>query len=68
MILPHDSQTNRAKRSKISRNECERRVAIRTDILAGTVFRQKPGFTLNMEVVSSSKTLVTADTIHKATM
>jgi len=68
MILPHDSQANRAKRSKISRHECERTVAIRTDIPKGKVFRQKPGFTLNMEAVLSSKTLVTTDTIHKATI
>jgi hypothetical protein len=39
-------------------------VAITTDILVGTVFRQKPGFTLNMEVERSSTTLVTTHNLQ----
>jgi len=68
MIRPHDSQTNRVKRSNISRHERKRTVVIRTDIPTGKLFRQKPGFTLNMEGVRSSKPPVTADTIHKGTI
>jgi hypothetical protein len=68
MILPHDSKTSRAKRSKISR------MNVKGEWPYAPIFQQvrcldkNMEFTLNLEAVRSSKTLVTADTIYKATI